>query len=330
MPFAIDYDIGAVSTSFEPSYCLKIAAMAERAGFGTAWMGDHLLPWFHTEAHAPQAWVLMASMAERTGRISIGCDVTVPLYRYHPIITAQAFATMGNAYPGRIVMGVGAGEGMNESPLLGSWPSWEERAEALSEAVDLIRRFWNGEDYFDFEGKYFKVKGIFCYDKPKGEIPIYWSAIGKRSAFLAGRCQTHLLTVKSPAECEDGIIEEYERGLRSGGKHRAMKKAVYFNVAYGKGDRLLSKVRKVMGPFLPEGWNARDPREIEALTHSIKHELIEEKFALCSDPEELIGPLEEYKKAGMNSVIVGDWGIEPDELVEGFRTKIMPHFPSEG
>jgi len=329
MPFTIDYDVGAVSTSYEPSYCLKIAVMAEKAGFGIAWMGDHLLPWFHTEAHAPQAWVLMASMAERTSRISIGCDVTVPLYRYHPVITAQAFATMGNVYPGRIVMGVGAGEGMNESPLLGSWPSWEERAEALAEAVDLMRRFWTGVDYFDYEGKYFKVKGIFCYDKPKGEVPIYWSAVGKRSAFLAGRCQTHLMTVKSPGECRDGVIEEYERGLGSGGKPGAMKKTVYFNVAYGKGDTLMKKVRKVMGPFLPGGWNARDPRAIESLTQSVKQELIEEKFVLCSDPEELIGPLEEYKKAGMNSVIVGDWGIAPDELVEGFRTRIMPYFSSK-
>jgi len=326
MSFTIDYDVGAVSTSFEPNYCLKIAAMAEKAGFGTAWMGDHLLPWFHTEAHAPQAWVLMASMAERTSKISIGCDVTVPLYRYHPIIAAQAFATMGSMYPGRIVMGVGAGEGMNESPLLGLWPSWRERAEALAEAVDLIRRFWTGVDYFDYEGKYFKVKGIFCYDKPKGEIPIYWSAVGKRSAFLAGRCRTHLMTVKSPGECRDGIVEEYERGLRFGGTPQGMKKTVYFNVAYGKGDKLLRKARKVMGPFLPEGWNARDPREIESLTSSINQELIEEKFVLCSDPVELIEPLDEYRKAGMDSVIVGDWGIAPDELVEGFRTKVMPYF----
>lgn len=113
MYFTLDYDVGAVSTSFEPSNCLKITSMVEKAGFNVAWIGDHLLPWFHTEAHAPQAWVLMSSAAERTKRISIGCDVTVPLYRYHPIIAAQAFATMGNIYPGRIIMGVGTGEGMN-------------------------------------------------------------------------------------------------------------------------------------------------------------------------------------------------------------------------
>jgi coenzyme F420-dependent glucose-6-phosphate dehydrogenase len=325
MPFTIDYDVGAVSTSFEPSYCLEMAAKVERAGFGIAWIGDHLLPWFHSNAHAPQAWVLMASAAERTRRISIGCDVTIPLYRYHPIVTAQAFATMDNVYPARIIMGVGTGEGMNEYPLLGHWPSWNERAEALVEAVDLMRNFWESEDYFDFEGKHFRVKGVFCYDKPKAKIPIYWSAVGRRSAFLAGRSRAHLMTVKSPEGCRD-IIEDYERGLISGGAVQGMMKAVYFNVAYGEGEELLKKVRKAMGPFLPESWNARDPREIESLTASVSRELIEEKFLLCSNPEDLIEPLDKYREAGMDRVIVGDWGISPDELVEGFRTKVMPYF----
>jgi len=289
-------------------------------------MGDHLLPWFHTGAHAPQAWVLMASAAERTKRIAIGCDVTVPLYRYHPIITAQAFATMGNIYPGRIILGVGTGEGMNEYPLHGSWPSWAERAEILTEAVDLIRRFWSNNEYFDYKGKHFKVKGLFCYDKPKGEIPIYWSAVGRHSAFLAGKCRAHLMTVKPPNECRDGIIKEYERGLRTSGGLKGMRKVVYFNIAYGKGDKLLQKVRRVMGPFLPEGWNARDPRDIERLTNSVHYELIKDKFLLCTNPDDLIEPLDRYRRSGFNSVIIGDWGIAPDELVEGLRIKVMPHF----
>ncbi|MGQ9515131.1 MAG: LLM class flavin-dependent oxidoreductase [Thermoproteota archaeon] len=326
MPFALHYDIGAVSTSFEPSYCLNLIRKVEEAGFETAWVGDHLLPWFHTEGHSPQAWVLMTSAAERTKKISIGCDVTVPLYRYHPIIAAHAFATMGSIYPGRIIMGVGTGEGMNEYPIIGRWPSWKERAEALVEAIELIRKFWRSEEYFDFEGKYFKVRGVFCYDKPKEEIPIYWSAVGKRSAFLAGKIHVNLMTVKSPDECEDGVVEEYESGLKIGGSIQGMKKVVYFNVAYGKGEDLLRKVRKVMGPFLPEGWGARDPREIEKSTSSVSKDLIEDKFFLCSNPQDLIEPLERYKKAGFDSVIVGDWGIAPDELIEGFRMNVIPYF----
>jgi len=326
MPFALHYDIGAVSTSYEPSFCLKVAEKIEEAGFEAAWMGDHLLPWFHMDGHSPQAWVLMASVAERTCKIAIGCDVTVPLYRYHPVIAAQAFATMGSIYPGRIIMGVGTGEGMNEFPILGKWPSWKERAEALVEAVELIRKFWNSEEYFDYEGKHFRVRGVFCYDKPNGEIPIYWSAVGRRSAFLAGKVGANLMTVKSPEECRDGIFEEYERGLRAGGVSKRTKKAVYFNVAYGKGEKLLRKVRKVMGPFLPDGWNARDPREIERLTSSVSQESIEEKFYLCSNPQDLIEPLDKYRKAGIDSVIVGDWGTAPDELIEGFRSRIVSYF----
>ncbi len=120
----ISYDIGAAAHWLEPEYCLKLAVLAERTGFRTIWVGDHFLPWFHTGAHSPQAWVWVASAASRTSRMCVGTAATVPMFKYHPAVVGQAFATLESLFPGRIKMIVGTGEAINESPFLDSWPPW--------------------------------------------------------------------------------------------------------------------------------------------------------------------------------------------------------------
>ena len=68
-----------------------------------------------------------------------------PTFRYHPAVVAQAFATLGCLAPGRIFLGLGAGEAMNEvAPTGVEWPGSGERLERLREAVALIRRLWTG------------------------------------------------------------------------------------------------------------------------------------------------------------------------------------------
>ena len=63
--------------------------------------------------------------------------------RFHPSMVAQAFATIACLAPGRVFLGVGTGESMNEVPALGiEWPGFSERLERLAEAIELIRALW--------------------------------------------------------------------------------------------------------------------------------------------------------------------------------------------
>ena len=109
---------------------------------------------------------------------------------------------MERLFPGRVVLGVGTGEAINEAPFVNRWPNWKEKTETLAEAVQLMKRYWSASDYFDFTGKYFKVKGVYCYDKPVTGIPIYWSAFGSKSAQLGGLYADHLMTSGSPEQFE--------------------------------------------------------------------------------------------------------------------------------
>jgi coenzyme F420-dependent glucose-6-phosphate dehydrogenase len=61
--------------------------------------------------------VWIAAAAERTKKMQFITGVTAPLHRYHPAIIAQAFASLDLMYPGRIGLGIGTGEAMNEVSL---------------------------------------------------------------------------------------------------------------------------------------------------------------------------------------------------------------------
>ena len=82
-------------------------------------------------AHAPRTWM--------------GTTVTCPTLRYNPAVVAEAFATLNLLYPGRVFLGVGSGEALNEQAATGQWPGWQERWDRLIEAIAIIRQLWSGE-----------------------------------------------------------------------------------------------------------------------------------------------------------------------------------------
>ena len=76
----------------------------------------------------------LAVSAERTKSMEFVTGVTAAVYRYNPAIIAQAFASLDVLYPGRIGLGVGTGEAMNEVPVGFDWPSADIRLARTNEA----------------------------------------------------------------------------------------------------------------------------------------------------------------------------------------------------
>src|SRR5690606_27947055 len=117
----------------------------------------------------------------------LGTSVLTPTFRLHPSVVAHAFGTLGAMFPGRVILGVGTGESLNEVPSTGmEWPELKERSARLREAVKLIRLLWS-EERVSFEGEFYRTVNATIYDKPDEMVPIYRAAGGPLNAKYAGR-----------------------------------------------------------------------------------------------------------------------------------------------
>ena len=158
---------------------VEFGAAAEQAGFDLLATSDHLQPWQANEGHSGSAWVMMGALGQRTRRAWMGTTVTCPTLRYNPAVVAEAFASLSLLYPGRIFLGVGSGEALNEEAASGVWPKWDERSERLIEATELIRELWKGNQVAS-KGKYYNVNAKL-YDPPMRPVPLLMAANGPKA-----------------------------------------------------------------------------------------------------------------------------------------------------
>ncbi len=313
----------------DDNYSLESVKMYENAGFDSVWFADHFLPWQHSFKYSPSVWPLLGVAAERSRSIPIGIDVTSPIGgRYHPAIIAQATATLSLMFPGRIYLGVGTGEALNDGRFMTEWPDWKERMDRLIEGISLIRKLWESPDYFDFQGKYFNMRKIFLYAKPKINVPIYFSAIGEKAAIYAGRYGDHLLTDNSPKKCRDKIFPKFEEGAKKANKDPSrMERAVLVLGGVGNPKQIIAKLRKLIigGEFL-ENIDALDPREIDRHAQEVSDEMILNTCYVSETISELIELFDQYKSSGANHIIYTDFSSDPFATAKLFSEKIIPHF----
>src|SRR5256714_8261548 len=183
-PEVTRYYLGCMHEQYHPRDLLEQAVAGERAGFDGIACSDHLQPWWEP-GHSGQAWIWLGAAAQATSRVPVGPAVTVALKRYHPALVAQAFATLELMYPRRVFVGIGSGESLNESPLGLDWPSPDEQLAALEEALQLIRRLWNGER-FSHDGRFFRTKDAVLWSRPEQPPPLFVSAFHEGAPKVGG------------------------------------------------------------------------------------------------------------------------------------------------
>ena len=206
----------ASAEQFAPSKLLAFSVLAEQVGFDSVFVSDHFQPWKHTDGHAPNALVWLGALGASTQRVVMGTSVLTPTFRYHPSVVAQAFGTLGAMFPGRVVLGVGTGEGLNEVPSTGmAWPDTKERFARLREANQLIRKLWS-EDRVSFEGQYYRTENATIYDKPDKPVPIYVAAAGPQVAKYAGRSAQGFICTSGKAWklYTETLLPNVEEGLK--------------------------------------------------------------------------------------------------------------------
>ena len=270
----------------------------------------------------------MGACLEATKKIRLGPYVTTPIgARYHPLIIAQAAATLDNMYPGRFLLTVGTGEAMNEAPFFG-WPNWNERMERLVEGIQMIRKMWESKTFFDFDGKYFKANQIYLYTRPRTNMKIYVSGVGPKAARAAGEFGDALITLSHEnafERCRDVIFPAFEEGARSAGKDPSkMEKLVSLSFTLKDPQTFAKTERRYAGIVAKKSFNEPDPRKIEQMGRDLSDEELIKSTAFCKNWNDVLELISKFRELGTTMIVLNSGADK--KLIRTFGQKILPHF----
>ena len=328
----IQFGYRAVEERFPPSRLLAQAVLAEQQGFDFLCISDHFHPWFHTGGCAGHAWMVLGAVGARTQRIRLGTGVTTSIYRYHPAIIAQAFATLDELFPGRIYLGLGTGEAMNEMPLAGPgqpWPRYKERLARTVEGLQIMRALWSG-DFVDFDGKYFQLHQAKLYTPPTTRIPIYFAASGPTSARMSGRLGDALMMGSGRLERVPALFAAYAEGVHASGRRmEAMPKMVELKIAYDEDfEKALQALAVWRFPPRQPGRHVdmlaiADPRELDALRAGVDPHVM--AGHVYTSMEALIQTVEDWIAAGFTEIQIGSNSPDEEGFIAAFGREALPY-----
>ena len=328
-PLKLGYKASA--EQFGPRDLVEYAVLAEQAGMDSATVSDHFQPWRHDGGHAPFSLSWLTAVGERTQRLQLGTSVLTPTFRYNPAVLAQAFATMACLYPGRVFLGVGTGEALNEIATghVGEWPAFKERFARLRESVRLMRALWTGETT-SFAGDYYSTNDAFLYDVPPDGVPVYIAAGGPVVAKYAGRvgdgfiCTSgkgmELYTDKLlPAVAEGAAINERDAS--------AIDRMIEIKISYDPDPAAALENTRFWAPLsltAEQKHSVGSSREMEQLADQLPLEQVAKRWIVASDPDDAVEQITQYTDAGLNHLVFHAPGHDQQRFLELFQRDLAP------
>lgn len=303
---------------------VSLGSQAAQGGFHLLATSDHFQPWQANQGHTGQAWVTMGALSTHVHQAWMGTTVTCPTLRYSPAVVAEAFATLSQLSPGRIFLGVGSGEALNEEAATGSWPKWQERWDRLIEAIGIIRALWSGEAV-SHKGQYYTVDAKL-YDPPVQSIPLLTAANGRKSMRLAGKYGDGLVT--------DPITWKQHKAEWQDGAHAASKNpdampvlVEQYVVVGGEADARKAAELWRFGPKAFKSlYNVRDPAEIQRRADAeTPLEQVTKEWPISADPGPHIQKIHELQESGVSIVNIHAGQPDQQRVVEFYATRVLPH-----
>jgi coenzyme F420-dependent glucose-6-phosphate dehydrogenase len=323
---------------------IKFVSEAERGGFNTCLTSDHFHPWWHDNGYGNFTWVWLASAAAKTKRMEFVTGVTAAVYRYNPAIIAQAFASLDVLYPNRIGLGIGTGEAMNEVPVGFDWPSADIRLARTIEAIQIIRKLWEGSKkvkgnenngntngFVNFNGQYFNINGAKLYTPPISEkIPLYMAASGEEAIQTAAKYADGLITTIKPDKSKE-IFDIFSKAAIEEGKNPDfLEKIAKPKISYSEDyDRAFKATEFWRASLIEDAFdlNISDPRQLERKAKvEVSDEKVKQSTMIVTSIEECISSIEDYFKAGFTRIYVHS--TSPDEIgfIKEFCDMVLPYF----
>lgn len=173
--------VGTAIGMLNPRYFLEVALAADRLGYESLWMPEHLVfplqmagspytPEHGEELHPPvppetplfDVFTYLAFLAGKTSGIRLGTNVYLLGLR-HPFVAARAIQTLDIVSEGRAEIGIGAGWLRSEWTAAGMDPA--TRGRRLDEALRVCKRLWT-EETVAHRGEFYQFDPVRFESKP--------------------------------------------------------------------------------------------------------------------------------------------------------------------
>jgi len=304
---------------------LEQAKAADRAGFDALGTSDHFAPWF-PDGQAANAWVYLGALGQVTAK-PVGTAVTPIVHHYHPGVVAQAFMSLEELYPGRVFLGTGSGEAVNETPLGLDWPSYDEQRRRLETGLEAITRLWAGETV-TMDAGWFKLEEAKLWTRAKTRPKLYVSAFGPQSAQIAGRYGDGLWTLGDPEQAPE-IIDAYRESCREQGREEG---EIIFQAGFAWADdeqAAIDGARHWKPTQLPELYldDIADQQDMQrrADAEMSDEQFAKEGFLIAADPSEHVERIRSMEHAGATVICLQLIGrADPLGSIRTYGERVLP------
>jgi coenzyme F420-dependent glucose-6-phosphate dehydrogenase len=318
----------AALDQFRPTEVLEFSAYAEQHGFTGVMAADRFQPWVPQQGQAGFAWSVLGALGQATGG-DLGTGMTVPGYRWHPAMIAQASATLAAMYPGRHWLGIGSGEAIDEHVTGGYWPETAERINRMFEAIEVIHKLFAasraGRDT-KHSGRYFTLESSRLWTMPQAAPAVLVATSGPVTAKRAGRTVDGLIIDGAPIEKIPGLFARFDEGARDAGRGAGTKVLrLHLSWAPTQEEAVANAITQWPngGAGFPRS-DIRSPFEFEQLARLVRAEDFEGRMFISADPDEHRAAIQRYLDLGFDRVYLHNVGRNQRDWIDVFGRDVLP------
>lgn len=300
-----------------PRALLDDVKNAERAGFDAAMCSDHLAPWSQRQGESGFAWSWLGSALEATS-FSLGV-VNAPGQRYHPVIIAQAIATLAQMYPGRFWAALGSGEAMNEHVTGELWPRKSVRNARLLEAVSIIRALLAGEEV--------TTEGLIRTDRarvwslPDHQPLLLGAAVTPATAGWVARWADGLATINQPIEQLGSVLDSYREAGGTGEVVIQVHVSLAPDLAQARNIAHDQWRTNVFAP--PLCWDLEHPAHFDEASRHVRAEDIEDSVIVTDSADRIVELIETHTRLGADRIYLHHVGKSQDYFLTTMHDQVF-------
>jgi alkanesulfonate monooxygenase SsuD/methylene tetrahydromethanopterin reductase-like flavin-dependent oxidoreductase (luciferase family) len=344
--------IGLIICGPPPSESVKQGILAEKCGFDSVWVPDHLVD---LDGCRVDPWTVLAGIGTRTERIFL-CPGVTDVLRCHPAKIAQIVASLDEMTGGRAGLGLGAGEAMNIAPFGIAWEKANDRIQRLKEAIEVIKLLWSSskENLVNYTGKYYHLKEA-CLDQVptrKPHPPIYIGALGSPQLLsLVGELGDGWISwICTPALFAERLRVIREGARKVGKSVSGIDAVAWLYVAISEDREVLKRAVNVVKILLvlernvlkssgykvpPLNFSAqhilascKSLSSVAELARDVPDEIVYKTCAL-GGVDECIELIDRFARSGATHIAMRYLNPDVEKALEVFAKKVIPYFKNQ-